>query len=115
MGQQPVPDAAGATQGGPAPAAGDPHPRWIVEWRTLRAQIKAPLDLGPGFDLEAAAGRLVDVEKEIVGTPAASLAGAAAQLEVALARLEGAAADTNAAARAVRSASAALERLGGTS
>src|SRR5215218_7797926 len=114
MGQQAVPDASGTTQGGPAPAADDPHPGWIVEWRTLRAQVKAPLDLGPGFDLEAAAGRLVDVEKAIVGTPAATLAGAAAQLEVALARLEKAAADDGA-IRAVRSASAALERLGGTS
>jgi hypothetical protein len=112
MGQQPVPDAAGAMQGGPAPPAGDPHPRWIVEWRTLRAQIKAPLDLGPGFDLEAAVGRLVEVEKEIVGTPAATLDGAAAQLEVALARLKEAAGDI-AAVRGVRSASAALERLGG--
>jgi hypothetical protein len=112
VGQQPVPGAAGTTQGGVAPRAGDPHPGWIAEWRTLRARIKAPLDLGPGFDIEAAAGRLVDVEQGIVGTPAATLAGAAAQLEVALARLENTAAD-NLAIRAVRNASAALERIGG--
>jgi hypothetical protein len=113
MGQQLVPNATSTIPGGRA-AAGDPHFARLVEWRTLRAQIKAPLDLGPGFDLEAAAGRLVAVEHEIVDTPATTLAGAAAQLEVALARLEEAA-DDNLAIRAVRNASAALERLGGAS